>query len=50
LKSLKTNTFGWLFLKDGAVIAQLILFFDKMVAESDGKIDMKIVLRDENEN
>jgi hypothetical protein len=23
--------------------------FDKMVAESDGKIDMKIVLRDENE-
>jgi hypothetical protein len=37
LKSLKTNTFGWLFLKDGAVVAQLILFFDKMVAESDGK-------------
>jgi hypothetical protein len=28
---------------DGAV------YFDKMVAESDGKIDMKIVLRDENE-
>jgi thioredoxin-like negative regulator of GroEL len=29
--------------------AQLIPVFDKMVAESDGKIDMKIVLRDENE-
>jgi hypothetical protein len=25
------------------------MYFDKMVAESDGKIDMKIVLRDENE-
>ena len=29
--------------------AQLIPIFDKMVSESDGKIDMKIVLRDENE-
>jgi hypothetical protein len=49
LKSLKTNTFGWLFLKDGAVMRTINSCFDKMVAESDGKIDMKIVLRDENE-
>jgi hypothetical protein len=44
------NEYIWMVISEGwcGDGAQLILF-DKMVAESDGKIDMKIVLRDENE-
>jgi thiol-disulfide isomerase/thioredoxin len=50
LKSLK-NEYIWMVISEGwcGDSAQLIPVFDKMVAESDGKIDMKIVLRDENE-
>jgi hypothetical protein len=46
VESLKTNTFGgyfWRWCGDAATSC------DKMVTESDGKIEMKIVLRDENE-
>jgi hypothetical protein len=50
LKSLK-NEYIWMVISEGwsSDAAQLIPIFDKMVSESDGKIDMKIVLRDENE-
>ncbi|MGO4820281.1 MULTISPECIES: thioredoxin family protein [unclassified Flavobacterium] len=41
----------WLVISEGwcGDAAQLLPIFDKMVTESDGKIEMKIVLRDENE-
>jgi hypothetical protein len=50
LKSLK-NEYIWMVISEGWSddAAQLLPVFDKMVSESDGKIDMKIVLRDENE-
>jgi hypothetical protein len=44
------NEYIWMVIsEDGAVMRTINSCFDKMVAESDGKIDMKIVLRDENE-
>jgi hypothetical protein len=50
LKSLR-HEYIWIVISEGwcGDAAQLLPVFDKMVAESDGKIDMKIVLRDENE-
>jgi hypothetical protein len=50
LESLK-NEYIWLVISEGwcGDAAQLLPVFDKMVAASDGKIEMKIVLRDENE-
>ena len=41
----------WLVISEGwcGDAAQLLPIFDKMVTESDGRIEMKIVLRDENE-
>lgn len=50
LKSLR-HEYIWIVISEGwcGDAAQLLPIFDKMVAESDGKIDMKIVLRDENE-
>ncbi|CAM2840455.1 thioredoxin family protein [Flavobacterium frigoris] len=50
LESLK-NDYIWLVISEGwcGDAAQLLPVFDKMVAASDGKIEMKIVLRDENE-
>jgi hypothetical protein len=46
------NEYIWMVISEGwcGDGAQLIPVFDKMVAESDGKIDMKIVLRDEMKN
>ncbi|WP_016990182.1 thioredoxin family protein [Flavobacterium sp. ACAM 123] len=50
LKSLR-HEYIWIVISEGwcGDAAQVLPVFDKMVAESDGKIDMKIVLRDENE-
>lgn len=50
LESLK-NDYIWLVISEGwcGDAAQLLPVFDKMVTASDGKIEMKIVLRDENE-
>lgn len=45
------NEYIWLVISEGwcGDAAQLLPVFDKMVAAADGKIEMKIVLRDENE-
>lgn len=50
LNSLKHN-YIWLVLSEGwcGDAAQLLPLFDKMADTSDGKIDMRIVFRDENE-
>jgi hypothetical protein len=50
LKELKTQ-YIWLVISEGwcGDAAQLLPIFNKMVTSSEGKIDMKIVLRDENE-
>jgi hypothetical protein len=50
LNSLKHN-YIWLVLSEGwcGDAAQLLPLFDKMADASDGKIDMRIVFRDENE-
>ncbi|PKH66529.1 thioredoxin family protein [Flavobacterium sp. ALD4] len=49
LKSLK-NEYIWMVISEGwsTDAAELLPVFDKMVSEADGKIDIKIVLRDEN--
>lgn len=50
LKSLK-NEYIWLVISEGwcGDAAQLLPIFDKMATASEGKIELKIVLRDENE-
>jgi thiol-disulfide isomerase/thioredoxin len=50
LKSLK-NQYIWLVISEGwcGDSAQLLPIFDAMAKESDGKVDLKIVLRDENQ-
>jgi hypothetical protein len=50
LKSLKSE-YIWLVISEGwcGDAAQLLPVFNKMANESDGKIELKIVLRDENE-
>lgn len=50
LKSLK-NEYIWLVISEGwcGDAAQLLPIFDKMADASEGKIELKIVLRDENE-
>lgn len=50
LESLNSE-YIWLVISEGwcGDAAQLLPIFDKMVEASDGKIEMKIVLRDENE-
>lgn len=49
LKTLQ-NEFVWLVISEGwcGDAAQLLPIFDKMVQAADGKIEMRIVLRDEN--
>jgi hypothetical protein len=49
LKSLQ-NEFIWIVISEGwcGDAAQLLPIFDKMVQASDGKIEMRIVLRDDN--
>lgn len=51
LKALK-HDYIWLVISEGwcGDAAQLLPLFEKMVEESDGKLEMKIVLRDENED
>jgi hypothetical protein len=51
LKDLK-HDYIWLVISEGwsGDAAQLLPLFEKMVEESDGKLEMKIVLRDENED
>ncbi len=50
LKSLK-NDYIWLVISEGwcGDAAQLLPIFDRMANEAEGKIEMKIVLRDDNE-
>ncbi|UQD55347.1 thioredoxin family protein [Flavobacterium sp. K5-23] len=51
IKSLEKD-YIWLVLSEGwcGDAAQIVPIFEKMAAESEGKIDLKIVLRDENED
>ncbi len=50
LRSLK-NEYIWLVIFEGWSLdaAQLLPVFNEMASESEGKVDLKIVLRDENE-